>query len=129
MLNYNPKLKPKARMLRSNMTDAEQLLWSRVRRKQILDVQFYRQKPIGKFIVDFYAPRADLVIEVDGGQHFDPAQQDYDRQRSAFLAQQGLTVLRFTNLDVLKNITGVMDVIFGVVQGKIPPSPPLQRGE
>ncbi|MGZ8143754.1 MAG: endonuclease domain-containing protein [Methylosarcina sp.] len=112
MLNYNSKLKPKARSLRSNMTDAEQILWSHVRRKQILGVQFYRQKPIGNYIVDFYAPQANLVIELDGGQHFEPEQQHYDEQRTLYLQKQGLSVLRFTNLDVLKNIEGVMEVIF-----------------
>jgi len=85
MLKYETSLKPKARALRSNLTDAEQLLWTRLRRKQILDVQFYRQKPIGNFIVDFYAPKASLVIELDGGQHYQPEQQDYDRRRTEFL--------------------------------------------
>jgi very-short-patch-repair endonuclease len=66
LLRYDPDLKPLARSLRAAMTNTEQTLWSRVRRKQVLGVQFYRQKPIGKYIVDFYAPRARLVIEVDG---------------------------------------------------------------
>jgi very-short-patch-repair endonuclease len=116
MLNYNSKLKPKARVLRSNMTDVEKMLWSRVRRKQILGVQFYRQKPIGNYVVDFYAPQANLVIELDGGQHFEPEQERYDEQRTLNLQKQGLSVLRFTNLDVLKNIEGVMEVIFRQIQ-------------
>ncbi len=115
------------------MTDAEQRLWERVRRKQILGVQFYRQKPIGGFIVDFYAPRVSLVIELDGGQHFEPDQQQYDQRRSLFLEQQGLAVLRFTNLDVLKNLEGVMEIIFSEVQGRLghfenPPCPPFSKG-
>jgi very-short-patch-repair endonuclease len=134
MLPYNSKLKPNARILRSNMTDAEQFLWVRVRRKQILGVQFYRQKPIGQFVVDFYAPRVGLVIELDGEQHFEQEQQHYDQRRSLFLEQQGLTVLRFTNLDVFKNIEGVMEMIFCAVQRKLerfenPPYPPQQRGD
>ncbi len=60
MLKYNPQLKTKARTLRITLTDAEQRLWERLRRKQILGVQFYRQKPIGNYIVDFYAPAARL---------------------------------------------------------------------
>jgi len=133
MLNYDAKLKPKARTLRSNMTDAEQRLWTRVRRKQILDVQFYRQKPLGGYIVDFYAPKASLVIELDGGQHFEAEQQDYDQRRTEFLQQQGLMVLRFTNLDVLQNIDGVMEKIFVVVRVRLeylknPPNPLFQRG-
>jgi len=134
MLNYDAKLKPKARTLRSNMTDAEQRLWTRVRRKQILDVQFYRQKPLGGYIVDFYAPKASLVIELDGGQHFEAEQQDYDPRRTEFLQQQGLMVLRFTNLDVLQNIDGVMEKIFVVVRVRLeylknPPNPLFQRGD
>lgn len=66
MLHYNPRLKTRARSLRSNPTDAEQRLWSRLRRKQMLGVQFYRQRTIGNYIVDFYAPAVSLAIEVDG---------------------------------------------------------------
>ena len=70
MQPYNKNLKQPSRDLRNNMTDAEQLLWQRLRRKQILGLQFYRQKPILNFIVDFYCPAASLVIECDGGQHY-----------------------------------------------------------
>ena len=70
MLKYNPQLKTRARALRSNLTDAEQRLWSRLRGKQVLGIQFYRQRPIGNFIVDFYAPTTRLVIELDGGASF-----------------------------------------------------------
>jgi very-short-patch-repair endonuclease len=70
VLKYDPRLKGAARSLRSDPTDSEQRLWSRLRRKHILGVQFYRQKPIGRYVVDFYAPAVGLVVEVDGGQHF-----------------------------------------------------------
>jgi very-short-patch-repair endonuclease len=80
MLRYNPRLKGRARSLRANLTDAEQRLWARLRRKQILGVQFYRQKPIGNYIADFYAPAAQLVVEVDGSQHLDLAQAEHDRR-------------------------------------------------
>jgi very-short-patch-repair endonuclease len=66
MLRYNPNLKFLARNLRVNLTDSEQRLWSRLRRRQILGVQFYRQKPLGNYIADFYAPKVNLVIEIDG---------------------------------------------------------------
>ena len=69
MQPYKPTLKPLARNLRGNMTDAEQRLWSKLRRKQILGVQFYRQKPLANYIVDFYCAAANLVIELDGSQH------------------------------------------------------------
>ncbi len=67
MKPYNKNLKQASRDLRNNMTDAEKLLWSRLRNKQILGLQFYRQKPILNYIVDFYCPAANLVIECDGG--------------------------------------------------------------
>ena len=70
MLPYNRRLKTKARSLRTNPTDAELHLWYRLRRKQILGVQFYRQNPIGNYIADFYAPAVNLVVELDGAQHF-----------------------------------------------------------
>jgi hypothetical protein len=83
MLPYNPGLKPPARSLRRTMTDAERLLWSRVRGKQIGPVQFYRQKPLGGYIVDFQAPKAKLVIEVDGSPHREPENFAKDRKRDA----------------------------------------------
>lgn len=95
MLKYNTSLKQPARKLRSDMTDAELLLWSRLRGKQVLGVQFYRQKPLGPYIVDFHAPAAKLVVEVDGAQHFEEAGQVSDRRRDAYLETLGLRVLRF----------------------------------
>ena len=90
MLYYNQKNKHNSRHLRSNQTDAENLLWSRIRRKQIKNIQFYRQKPIGNIIVDFYAPSVKLVIEVDGGQHFDEAHIEQDRKRDLYLKRINL---------------------------------------
>jgi very-short-patch-repair endonuclease len=82
MLKYNPRLKTIARSLRISLTDAEQRLWNRLPAKQILGVQFYRQKPIGNYIVDFYAPAARLVVEVDGSHHFDLAHATRDKERA-----------------------------------------------
>ena len=95
MFKYNPQLKIRARTLRNNQTDAEQKLWSRLRGKQIQGLQIYRQKPIGKYVVDFYAHAARLVIEVDGAQHMAATQAKYDKQRREYLEQLGLKVLRF----------------------------------
>lgn len=89
------------------MTDAEQLLWQHLRRKQIKGLQFYRQKPLLHFIVDFYCPKVDLVIEVDGGQHFEKTNQLKDQQRDEALANIGLNVIRFDNLQVLKETDNV----------------------
>lgn len=101
MKPYNKKLKQPSRDLRNNMTDAEQLLWQRLRCKQILGLQFYRQKPILNFIVDFYCPVANLVIECDGGQHFTDEGLEADRVREEALVQLGLRVLRFDNAKVM----------------------------
>jgi very-short-patch-repair endonuclease len=81
MLPFNKNLKPFARHLRSNMTDAEQLIWSKIRRKQIGDLQFYRQKNIGEYIVDFYCPKSKLILEIDGGQHYEEKAMKKDQQR------------------------------------------------
>ena len=125
---YNPILKPYSRTLRSNMTDAEQLLWSKLRRKQILGVQFNRQKPVAGFIVDFYCAAANLVIELDGSQHAEPEQHIKDKDRNQKLKALGLEVLRFNNHQVLKELAAVMDVVFEVVEKKIPPTPPFSKG-
>ena len=121
MLRYNPRLKSRARSLRANLTDAEQRLWARLRRKQILGVQFYRQKPIGNYIADFYAPAARLVVEVDGSQHFEPPQAAHDRRRTAHLKELGLRVLRYTDRQVLLELDSVAEEIFRAVQEKNPP--------
>jgi len=91
--------------------DAEILLWSKLRRKQIYGLQFYRQKPLGNFIVDFYCPAARLVIEIDGGQHYTEEGKAQDSRRNAYLNDIGLSVLRFSNLDVLGNMDGVITEI------------------
>jgi very-short-patch-repair endonuclease len=121
MLPFNKNLKPLARTLRSNMTDAERLLWSKVRRKQIGSFQFYRQKNIGPYIVDFYCPAAKLIVEIDGGQHYQKDGMEKDEVRNRYLEKQGLTVIRFSNLDVLKNIDGVLDRMREYL--KSPPTP------
>ena len=112
MLYYNPKNKINSRRLRSNQTDAEMLLWSCIRRKQIKNIQFYRQKLIGNFIVDFYAPSTKLVIEIDGGQHFEENHIEKDKRRDTYLHKLGLKVLRFDNLQILQSIDDVLERIF-----------------
>lgn len=106
--HYKGYLLANAGELRSNLTDAEQLLWSRIRRKQLFGFKFNRQKPIGKYIVDFYCFEAKLIIELDGGQHFTEVGIDSDQVRDRYLRSQGFTVLRYSNRDVLKNIVGVL---------------------
>ena len=112
MLKYNKKLTPFARELRKNMTDAEKRLWAKIRMRQMGGYQFYRQRAIGNYIVDFYCPKAKLVLEVDGGQHYSDEQIEIDRKRSSYLNRLGFKVMRFTNLDVLNNIDVVLDEIY-----------------
>ena len=129
--DYEPRLKTYARDLRCRQTDAEQCLWQRLRRDQ-LGVRFLRQRPLGSYIVDFYAPTARLVIELDGGQHFEAANLDRDAKRDTWLSSQGLKVLRFDDRQVLTETEAVLEAIFQVVSqstvGKIPPNPPFAKG-
>ena len=84
-------------------------------KKQIKNIQFYRQKPISNIIVDFYAPSEKLVIEIDGGQHFEEIHIQRDIKRDAHLQQLGLKVLRFDNFQVLQSIDVVLEVIFDAI--------------
>ena len=111
MLPYNKSLKEYSRKLCRNMTDAEKLLWSKLRGRQVKGLQFNRQKPIGNYIVDFYCRKAKLVIEVDGSQHYQKDGKEKDKVRDAYMSQLGLRVLRFSDRDVLVNIDGVFEVI------------------
>jgi len=85
MLQYSKHLKKYSRRLRKEMTNAERLLWSKIRRKQLKGFQVYRQKPIGQFVVDFYCPNAKLVIELDGGQHYSEVIQAKDQSRDKYM--------------------------------------------
>ena len=122
MIPYNKDLKPFARELRKNMTDAELHLWNRVRRKQLNGYQFYRQKNIGNYIVDFYCPAAKLIIELDGSQHYTEEGKEKDGIRDSYLAGLGFKVIRFTDREVFENTTGVLQRIFEYLQ-QIPPAP------
>jgi very-short-patch-repair endonuclease len=111
MLRYESHLKKNARKLRKNMTDSERVLWNRLRGKQLFGVQVYRQKPIGTYIVDFYIPKAKLVIEVDGSQHLEAENSEKDRKRDTYMNTVGIQVLRFNNIEVLKETDTVVKVI------------------
>jgi len=129
MLPYNRKLKQYSRQLRGSMTDAERRLWTKIRMKQLKGCQFYRQKPIGDYIVDFFCPGAKLVIEIDGSHHLVGETIEHDRIRDEYLSSLGLKILRFTNNDVLTNIAGVVESIEEEIPGGIPLSPPFPKGE
>jgi very-short-patch-repair endonuclease len=108
-------MKKVAQKLRRDMTDAERLLWSKLRRKQLAGVCFYRQRVIGPYIVDFYCPAAVLVIELDGGQHFQDEGREKDALRDTYLKDHGFRVLRFDDHQALKETKAVLEKIFHVV--------------
>ncbi len=112
MLPYNKDLKQFSQKLRKSMTDAERRLWTRIRGKQLRNLQFYRQKIIGEYIVDFYCPKAKLVIELDGGQHYTEEGKEKDRIRDDYLAGAGLHVLRFSDREVLAKLDGVLEKVW-----------------
>jgi very-short-patch-repair endonuclease len=111
MLPCNKNLKQFSRALRKNMTEAERLLWSKLRGKQ-LKFQFYRQRIIGNYIADFYCPKAKLVIELDGGQHYEVDGMEKDMARDAFMSKMGLNVLRFSDRDVFTNLEVILKEIW-----------------
>lgn len=110
MKPYVRSLKPNSQKLRTTQTEAEKRLWYRIRCDQ-LGFRFYRQKPLLTYIVDFYCPKAKLVIELDGSQHYEPEHQANDKIRDAELASLGLTVLRFDNYRVMTEIDSVIEDI------------------
>jgi very-short-patch-repair endonuclease len=124
-----PKARNRARSLRRNFTEAEKAVWALVRAHRLQGASFRRQIPIGPYIVDFVSHGARLVIEVDGGQHFEDKHLKADARRDAFLASKGYRVLRFTNLDVLKKREGVFETIVEALKKSPLPNPPPQAGE
>ena len=111
MLKYNNKLVPLARELRKNMTDAERKLWSELNNRQMDGRQFYRKRIIGNYIVDFYCPRSKLVIEIDRGQQYSGKIKTDYTDRDEKLSENGIKVLRFSNIEVLSEIGEVLEII------------------
>ena len=123
-----------ARRLRSNQTDAEQLLWGLLRARRFAGKKFRRQHPVGRYILDFYCHENKLAIELDGGQHNSGAARSRDERRSRFLEEQGIRVVRFWNHDVLLHTESVLESLWEEVQvhsDSPSPSPqtPLPEGE
>ena len=110
-LSHNNNLTKYSQNLRNKPTDAEKKLWSKLRLKQLNDYQFYRQRVIGNYIVDFCSPASKLVIEVDGSQHYSYEGIAADKIRDQYLQDCGLKVLRFNDYDMLTNISGVVEKI------------------
>jgi very-short-patch-repair endonuclease len=98
-----------AHTFRGSPTEAEHLLWHRLRRRRIGGFRFRRHVPVGRYVCDFVCPQARLVVELDGSQYFEHA--DYDGRRAQYLQWQGLRVLRFWNADVLNHPDEVLVAI------------------
>ncbi|MGU3495034.1 endonuclease domain-containing protein [Xanthobacteraceae bacterium A53D] len=123
----------RARGLRTRMTEAEQKLWLELRGHRLCGLSFRRQHPIAAYVVDFGCLPASLVVELDGGQHFEAPGRAHDARRDAVLVKSGFRVLRFSNLDVLQNMAGVLEAIVatagkGLAVPPPQPSPASGRG-
>jgi very-short-patch-repair endonuclease len=121
---YGTVKRDQARVLRRNLTDAEDKLWRWLRDREVTKTKFRRQHPLGPFILDFYCHEHRLAIEVDGGQHNEAKGMKDDRRRTTYIEANGIKVMRFNNLDVLQNIDGVMSVILQALES---PHPTLSR--
>jgi very-short-patch-repair endonuclease len=117
---YRSDLKLRARELRRNMTAPEKKLWYEFLRTAPL--RFTRQKPLGSFIADFYCAGRQVAIEIDGDSHYEPHAARKDISRTAELRSEGVRVLRFTNLEVMKNFSGVCERILEELQKSPRPS-------
>ena len=117
-IERDPALKNRARELRKNMTPWEKKLWHQFLRGA--PVRFQRQKPIGDYIMDFYCAARKIAIEVDGGQHYEEENRQYDQCRTKALERYGVSVLRFSNLEIQENFSGVCETI---LQWVLPSAP------
>ncbi|KKQ53565.1 MAG: hypothetical protein US74_C0063G0004 [Parcubacteria group bacterium GW2011_GWA2_38_13] len=118
--------KLKRKKLRNNLSEAERIIWYRLKNKQIHGYKFRRQYGVGKYVVDFYCPKAQLVIEIDGDSHYNESAAKYDIKRQEYLESLGLRVIRFTNMEVYKSLEGVIEII---MQNLPPLAPPSKGGE
>ena len=107
----NPEIIERCRELRHNPTQAEIVLWDLLRNRRLEGYKFRRQHPVSRLILDFYCEDLHLAIEVDGGVHLEPDQEEYDLFRTQMLNQLGIRVLQFWNNDVIRNPEKVLEVI------------------
>ena len=122
-LPYNPALKEKAKQLRKSGNLSEVLFWNQVKNRQFLGLDFDRQKIIGNYIVDFYCKDLGIIIEIDGVSH--DGKIEYDEQRDAYLKDLGLKVFHISDLDIKKNLEGVLEFLRKELNT---PIPLLRRG-
>jgi very-short-patch-repair endonuclease len=104
-------MKSRRRELRNNPTAAEAVLWKCLQHRKLLEMKFRRQYSIGRYVVDFFCVECNLAVELDGAVHNDVMRQEYDAERTVFLQNQGVELVRFENREVFENIEGVLERI------------------
>ncbi|OGE83171.1 MAG: DNA-cytosine methyltransferase [Candidatus Doudnabacteria bacterium RIFCSPLOWO2_01_FULL_44_21] len=111
-MTYNDQiLKTRRKDLRRNQTDSEKMIWDLIRGKKCKGYKFFRQYSVGLYILDFYCPSLRLSIEIDGGQHNEEINKEYDKTRTSYLSGQNIKELRFWNNEVFENLDGVYQKI------------------
>lgn len=113
----------RSRELRRKATDAEMVLWRRLRNRQLLDWKWRRQQPIGPYFADFACKEARLVVELDGSQHWEAGGRAYDEDRAAYMEAEGWRMLRFSNHDALLGTDMVLEVILHALEEHPHPGP------
>jgi len=122
-MQTRPTLARFARQLRVNQTDCEHLLWQKLRSRQIANLKFRRQFPCPPYVLDFYCAELKLAIELDGGQHYETTGVIHDQRRTHYLKQKGIEVVRFSNLEVIKQMNDVLEQIIRIAANRKMPSP------
>jgi very-short-patch-repair endonuclease len=122
-MQTRPTLVQFSRQLRAQQTDCELLLWQRLRSRQIANLKFRRQFPCPPYVLDFYCAELKLAIELDGGQHFETSGLIHDQRRTLYLYQQGIEVVRFSNLEVLQQMDAVLEQLIRIAAARKLPSP------
>lgn len=117
-----------AKQLRTQLTDCERLLWQQLRNRGLAGMKFRRQHPFPPYVLDFYCAELKLAVELDGGQHYEDAGRERDRRRTRHLQSEGLEVVRFSNLDVSRNLDGVVTDIMRWIEVRSPHPSPLPKG-
>ena len=119
---YNrKKLEACRRQLRRDQTEAEKVLWERLRNRALLGVKFRRQYSVENYVIDFYAPALKLAVEVDGGIHEGKDQQEYDQLRTYFLKGYGISILRISNQCILRETDRAVERIAAMIRASQPP--------
>jgi very-short-patch-repair endonuclease len=123
---FKPRNTARAKALRNQATPAERLLWTALSNRKVDGYKFSRQIPVGPYFADFLCREARLVVELDGYSH--DMNQEYDQRRDAFMVEQGFTVRRFANADVMNNLDGVVRTVALALAEIVPPPAPPASG-